>query len=134
MLPLGGMCFGFKGATLAAVAEVLSAIMTGMPHCSRLLAMAGPDLSTPRHLGHFFFVIDPKRFVSAGVYEAGMLAYLSDLRSQPSRSGTRIMAPGDREWAIETRRREHGIPLSEALAQALDELADRLHLPRLQYR
>lgn len=134
LLPLGGMSFGFKGAALAAIAEVLSAVMTGMPHCNLLLPMAGPDFSARRHLGHFFFVIDPKRFVSAGVYETGMRAYLSGLRSQPSRPGTRIMAPGDREWTLEAQRRVHGIPLSEGLAQSFDQLADRLHISRLQYR
>jgi len=133
LLPLGGMRFGFKGAALAAMAEVLSAVMTGMPHCNRLLGMAGPDFSTPRHLGHFFVVIDPKRFVTAEVYETSMRAYLNDLRSQPSRPNTRVMAPGDREWAVEAQRLEHGIPLSEPLARAFEELADRLRIPRLQY-
>lgn len=131
LLPLGGIRFGFKGAALAGTAEVLSAVMTGMPHCSRLLGMGGPDFSTPRHLGHCFIVIDPKRFVSAEVYEAGMHAYLSDLRAQPSRPDTRVMAPGDREWAVEAERRERGIPVSEPLAQAFDELADRLRISRL---
>jgi len=132
LLPLGGRRFGFKGAALAAMAEVLSAVMTGMPHCGRLLGMAGPDFSTPRHLGHLFLVIDPKRFVSAEVYEAGMHAYLNDLRSQPSRPGTCVLAPGDREWVVQAQRIEHGIPLSEPLVQAFDELADRLGIPRLQ--
>jgi LDH2 family malate/lactate/ureidoglycolate dehydrogenase len=42
------------------------------------------------------------------------------------------MAPGDREWAVEAERVEYGIPISEPLAQAFDELADRLSIPRLQ--
>jgi len=55
------------------------------------------------------------------------------LRSQPSRPNTRVMAPGDREWAVEAQRLEHGIPLSEPFARAFEELADRLRIPRLQY-
>lgn len=133
LLPLGGARYGYKGAGLAAMAEVLSAALTGMPHCSRILPMGGSDLSTPRHLGHFFIVIDPRRLVSPEVYDRGMRAYLGDLRRQPARANKRVMAPGDREWRVEEQRREHGIPISESLRQQFEELADRLHVPRLQY-
>lgn len=132
LLPLGGMHYGHKGAALASLAEVLSAMMTGMPHCSRLLAMVGPEFSTPRHLGHFFIVIDPDRFVSRELYDAAMHAYLSDLRRQPAREGARVMAPGDREWAIEAERAAHGIPISAPLWDEFDRLADRLAIHRLQ--
>jgi len=133
LLPIGGIRYGYKGAALASVAEILSAVMTGMPHCSRLLSMAGPDFSTPRHLGHFFIVIDPARFIPTAIYEAAMRAYLSDLRSQPTREGGKLMAAGDREWQVEAERREHGIPISESLAQGFDKLAAELHITRLQY-
>jgi len=128
----GGVRYGYKGAALASMAEVLSAVMTGMPHCNRLLSMAGPDFSTPRHLGHFFIVIDPKRFVSTELYNAAMCAYLSDLRTQCARAGKQVLAPGDREWAIEARRREQGIPIPKALNHDLNQLADRLHISRIQ--
>ncbi len=133
LLPLGGMRFGYKGAALAGLAEILSAVLTGMPHCSRLLGMIGPDLSTPRHLGHFFLVIDPKRFVSKEIYDIAIRAYLGDLRGQPSRDGTRVMAPGDREWAVESERLEKGIPVAASLQATFAGLADRLHIPQLRY-
>ena len=131
LLPIGGAAFGHKGAGLASMAEVLSAVMTGMPHCSCLPGMAGPDLSTPRHLGHFFVVIDPARFVSAEAYGQGMSAYLLDLRAQPGRGGTRVLAPGDREWAVEAQRREKGIPIVIPLANEFDRLAAELDIPPL---
>src|SRR5262249_22126206 len=115
LLPLGGMQFGHKGAALASMAEVLSAVMTGMPHCGRLLRMDGEDMSTPRHLGHFFVVIDPSRFVPRPIYEQGMSAYLDDLRRQTSRPGKTVIAPGDREWATEEERSSSGIPIPESL-------------------
>lgn len=133
LLPLGGIQYGYKGAGLAAMAEVLSAVLTGMPHCGRILPMGGADLSTPRHLGHFFLVIDPRRLVAPKVYERGVHAYLSDLRSQPARANTRVMAPGDREWSIEEQRERQGIPLGDSLRQQFEELADRLRIPRLTY-
>jgi ureidoglycolate dehydrogenase (NAD+) len=131
LLPVGGLRYGHKGAALASMAEVLSAVLTGMPHCGRLLAMSGPDLSTPRHVGHFFMVLDPRRFVSPEAYDAGMRAYLSDLRAQPARPGTQVMAPGDREWAVQSQRSAHGIPIPAPLAEEFDQLADRLGIARL---
>lgn len=133
LLPLGGICYGYKGAALASMIEVLSAIITGMPYCSQLPGMAGPDLSTHRRLGHFFIVIDLYRFVSLEMYSMAMEAYLRELRSQPGRQGVKVMAPGDREWAIEEQRRRQGIPIADQLKSDLDELADRLGVERLQY-
>lgn len=133
LLPIGGVHYGYKGAALASVAEILSAVMTGMGHCSRLLAMTGPDFSTPRHLGHFFVVIDPVRFLPAELYEAGMNAYLTDLRSQPARCGKQVMAPGDREWTVEAQRRRDGIPVSESLEREFAHLAEQLCVQPLRY-
>jgi ureidoglycolate dehydrogenase (NAD+) len=133
LLPLGGVNYGYKGAALASMVEVLSAVMTGMPHCSRLLGMAGPDFVTPRRLGHFFIVIDFRRFVSPEAYSAAMKAYLGDLRVLPGRDGTRVMAPGDREWAVEEDRQLNGIPVGDQLKIDLDELADSLGVARLTY-
>lgn len=131
LLPLGGVQFGFKGAALASMIEVLSAVMTGSPHCSQIPGMPGPDLSSHRRMGHFFIVIDPNRFVSAEVYRFGMRAYLHDLRNQESRSAIGVMAPGDREWAIEEARLHLGIPIPDQLRRELDGLADCLMVRRL---
>lgn len=131
LLPLGGLGFGHKGAGLASVIEVLSAVMTGAPHCTDLLGMVGPDLATPRRLGHFFIVIDPDRFVPRALYDAGMAAYLGSIRGAPARAGKKVMAPGDREWAVEIERSRDGIPVAPALRLAFDALADELGVARL---
>jgi ureidoglycolate dehydrogenase (NAD+) len=133
LLPLGGMLYGHKGAGLASMIEVLCAIVTGSPYCSTLPAMKGPDFSTPRHMGHFFFVIDYRRFVPQQAYEAGMEAYLRDLRSQPSKPGKKVMAPGDREWLVMEERRRLGIPVMRQLRTELEYLADRLSIERVHY-
>ena len=133
LLPLGGINYGYKGAALASMVEVLSAVMTGMPHCSRLLGMAGPDFVTHRRLGHFFIVIDPCRFVSSVVYNQAMDAYLGDLRATNGRKNMKVMAPGDREWLVEQDRQLDGIPVADQLKIDLDELADSLNVDRLVY-
>ena len=128
LLSLGGARFGFKGAGLAAMIEVLSAAVTGMAHCTRLLPMPGPDLSTPRRLGQFYIVINPDVFVPRPVYEAGIAAYLADLRATPARPGARVMAPGDREWACADVRSAGGIPVASALIREFADIAADLGL------
>jgi ureidoglycolate dehydrogenase (NAD+) len=128
LLAFGGARFGFKGAGLAAMIEVLSAALTGMGHCTRLLPMAGPDMSTPRRLGQYYIVIDPDAFVPRAVYEAGVAAYLTDLRATPAKQGARVMAPGDREWDCEGERSAAGIPMAPALIEEFSRIARDLGL------
>jgi LDH2 family malate/lactate/ureidoglycolate dehydrogenase len=134
LLPLGGERFGFKGAGLASMMEVLAAVMTGMAHCSRLLPMVGEDLSTPRRLGHLFIVLNPEAFVSRATYEQGMADYLGDLRASRAKPGRRVMAPGDREWASADQRAVTGIPMAPALLAEYREIAEMLGLDDLQQR
>src|SRR5690606_38785075 len=105
------------GASLASLMELPSAELTGMPPCSRLIAMGGPDLSPPRRRGHLFIVINPPVFVPRAVYVLGMAAYLADLRAAEGRAGQVVMAPGDREWAFRRERRRDGIPLPASLVE-----------------
>jgi LDH2 family malate/lactate/ureidoglycolate dehydrogenase len=134
LLPLGGRLYGYKGAGLASMIEVLSAVMTGSPYCGQLIAMKGPDFSTPRRLGHFFLALDYRRFVSAEIYESGIRAYLHDLRNQPAKAGRKVMAPGDREWAVMEDRKQRGIPIMRRLREQLDHLSDELGVKRIEYK
>lgn len=133
LLPLGGTHYGYKGAALASMVEVLTSVLTGMPHCSRLQAMAGPDFTTHRRLGHFFIVINPASYVSSELYAAGMLGYLGDLRAQPAKAGMKVLAPGDREWSVTDERTRYGIPVASQLKADLDALADRFKISRIAY-
>ena len=133
LLPLGGVRFGYKGAALASMIEVLTSVMTGMPYCALIPGMGGPDFTTRRKLGHYFIVIDPSRYVSEDMYKSGMLEYLRDLRSQPTKANAKVLAPGDREWAVADERARLGIPIATQLRIDLNALADRLQIPRIQY-
>jgi LDH2 family malate/lactate/ureidoglycolate dehydrogenase len=128
LLPLGGRQYGYKGAGLASMLEILSAVLTGMTHCGALLQMVGPDLATPRRMGQFYLVIDPDRFVSRAVFDSGMASYLAALRGSPAAAGTRVMAPGDREWEVERTRLAEGIPFPSPLRASFDPLADELKI------
>ena len=122
LAPLGG-AFGFKGAGLGGVAEIFSAVMTGMRISPDIMAMDDPDMSTPRELGGFIIALDPSAFVTAEIFSAGMRHYLTTLRNSPPREGMRVMAPGDREWEEAERRRGDGIPIDPATCRAFADIA-----------
>ncbi|WP_163648516.1 Ldh family oxidoreductase [Modicisalibacter sp. 'Wilcox'] len=131
LLPLGGADFGFKGAALAGMVEVLSASLSGMLHGFRLLPMLGEDMHTPRGIGHFFLVMNPGAFVEREVYERAIAAYLEDLRAQPAVEGREVLAPGDREWRCQAQRDAEGIPLDSANVAAYRQLAEALDVEPL---
>ncbi|MFQ0812568.1 oxidoreductase [Brucella anthropi] len=126
LLPLGGTDFGFKGAALAGLATLLSAVLTGSTLDTDFIPMYGSDdISTPRNMGHFVLVIDPAKFAGAEIFASGIKTYLAALRSAPSREGGgKVMAPGDREWAERSRREGEGIPIDRDTAKFLGFLKD----------
>ncbi|MDV3249979.1 Ldh family oxidoreductase [Devosia sp. BK] len=112
LLPLGGVDYGYKGAALAGVATLFSALLTGTTLDGDFIPMyGGDDISTPRNMGHFVLVIDPDKFAGREVFLRAIGRYLESLRGSRVREGGRVMAPGDREWAEMDKRREEGIPL-----------------------
>lgn len=124
LAPLGGE-FGFKGAALAGVAEILSAVLTGMKLSFDIVPMGGPDFSTPRGMGAFVLAIKPDAFIERQIFDAGMTRYLECLRNSPTREGCSVMAPGDREWRVAEERERNGITIDPATAQAFAELASK---------
>ena len=113
LLPLGGADYGYKGAALAGVATLFSALLTGSTLDTDFIPMyGGDDISTPRNMGHFVLVIDPDRFVGREMFGMMMTRYLTGLRGAPVRAGgERVMAPGDREWEEVARREAEGVPV-----------------------
>ena len=113
LLPLGGAEYGYKGAALAGVATLFSALLTGTTLDTDFIPMyGGEDISTPRNMGHFVLVIDPDKFVGRDLFGAMITRYLASLRAAPVRPGAeRVMAPGDREWDEMARRQQEGVPV-----------------------
>ena len=111
LLPLGGADFGYKGAGLAGLVTLLSAVLTGgtLDHEMRPMFRTD-DFHSPRNLGHFCLAIDPDRFVGRAAYDDAMARYLAALRAMPARAGERVLAPGDREWETEAAAPAHRHP------------------------
>ena len=133
LAPVGG-AFGFKGAALAGVAEIFSAVLSGMTLSFDIAPMGGPDFSTPRGMGAFVLALNPDAFLDRPQFEAGMARYMDTLRSSPVREACRVMAPGDREWQVAAQRRAEGVTLDPATSAGFAEWADRLGIPMVRPR
>ncbi len=106
LAPVGGRDYGYKGAALAGLAEVLGGVLTGM----RLsIEQDGLALADTR-MGHFVMAIDPTLFMTMESFAARLTAYLDAFKSQP---GT--YAAGGPEWERRRRREAEGIPLPDGL-------------------
>jgi len=127
LAPLGGE-FGFKGAGLAGLAEILSAVLTGMRLSVDIPPMEGPDFSTPRRLGAFVLAVRPDAFLPRADFDAAMSRYLSALRASPARRGMQVLAPGDREWEVARHRERHGVALDPDTEASFRQLAARFGL------
>ncbi|HWE17345.1 MAG TPA: Ldh family oxidoreductase [Hyphomicrobiaceae bacterium] len=127
LAPLGG-AFGYKGAGLAGLVEILSAVLSGMNLSPELAPMSGPDFATPRKLGAFVMALAPAAFLWQDDFHDGMKRYLSALRGSPARGGESVLAPGDREWAEADRRAANGIPIDPDTEKAFRTLASRYGL------
>jgi len=125
LLPLGGTSYGYKGAGLAAMVDVLCSAFTGMAHGAALPSFADTDTAQPVELGHFFIVLRPDVFQPLAMLNARVAEFLTDLRAQPARAGTRVMAPGDPEREAQADRRANGIPVDVATWTSLQNLAAR---------
>ncbi|MBB5752220.1 Ldh family oxidoreductase [Prosthecomicrobium pneumaticum] len=123
--PLGGADFGYKGAGLASMVDILCSAFTGMGHGATIDPLAGSDYSKTIPIGHFFLVMNPSIFQAFAAFDARVGAFLADLRRQPAHPGQTVMAPGDVEKAEAARRAEAGIPVDAVTWAALEAAAGR---------
>ena len=129
LLPLGGAGYGYKGAGLAAMIDVLCSAFTGMEHGAMFAAQGGPDFSAPIRIGHFFLILTPAVFQAIEAFDGRIAAMLHDLRRQPALDGERVMAPGDVEKEETVRRARDGVPVDRTTWQALEAAASRYGCP-----
>jgi len=118
--PVGGSGFGYKGAALAGLAEVLGGMLTGM----RLSIEQSGIVLADTKVGHFVMAIDPTTFVPGEVFAKRHATYLDGFKAQP---GT--MPAGGPEWARRVDRDARGIPLAHGLYQELKAAAEKAEVP-----
>lgn len=116
LAPIGG----YKGSGLSLVGEILAGVLTGSPFGSDADAHARREGG----VGHFLVAIDPAVFVSREQFEKDVERLVAEIRGTPPADGVeRILLPGEPEAETRARRLADGIPISDELAGALEQLA-----------
>jgi ureidoglycolate dehydrogenase (NAD+) len=120
VLPMGQ----HKGYGLAIALDILSGILTGSGFATGVKSLV-QQWQEPQHVGHFFIVIDPTRFLPWEEYSARMRACFQILRGarriDPERG---ILVPGDAEATLERERMVQGIPLPRKTLEILNGLTE----------
>jgi LDH2 family malate/lactate/ureidoglycolate dehydrogenase len=124
LAPLGGRQFGYKGAGLAGVAEVLGAMLMGM---NLSFEEEGRGLG-PSRLGHFVTVIDPASFIARDQFEDRLRTYLLAIARQ-STADEKIYAAGGPQWEARDDRARNGIPVDRALQTELTAAGAKVGVP-----
>jgi ureidoglycolate dehydrogenase (NAD+) len=107
--PLGG----HKGHCLGMMAEILCALLSGMPFDNELSHLYTPPFDEPRRVAHFFLALDLGAFRDPGDFRTDLSRLLGVVREQPAVPGERVIVPGDLESEAEAERSAHGIPLED---------------------
>ncbi len=132
LLPLGGAgetMAGYKGYDLATLVEILSAALCGGVFMKDLLGFAEDGSRRPYMLGHFFLAIDIEHFIPLEVSRritGQIMRALQNSRKAPGQE--RIYVAGEKEYEMEKRRREQGIPVNRNLRRELQTMRDDLDI------
>jgi LDH2 family malate/lactate/ureidoglycolate dehydrogenase len=127
ILPLGGEGeehSGHKGYGLALAVELLCAALSGASFSLQTYGVERADI------GHFFGAIDIEAFRPLADVKRDARAILDQLRHSPKADGhDRIYTHGEKGFAAERERREHGIPLGPKVVDALKKAGADLGVP-----
>jgi LDH2 family malate/lactate/ureidoglycolate dehydrogenase len=126
LAPLGGPRFGYKGAGLAGMIDLMSAALTGMRFGFEQDGKALGD----SELGHIAIAFDPGLLGDPGVTARRVAAYVAAAQAL-SGDGHTVHAAGGPQWLAKAERLRDGIPIPDALRGELDLVARRLGIAPL---
>ncbi len=144
LAPVGGPRYGYKGAGLAGMIDIMSAALTGMRLGFEQDGTALGDTLTgmrlgfeqdgtalgDTELGHIVIAIDPGLFGDAADAAERVAAYIRAAAAL-SGDGRVVQAAGGPQWRHKAERDAHGIPIPAALRAELNQTAEGLGLPAL---
>jgi len=132
LLPLGGLgelMGGHKGYGISVAFEVLSAALQNGSYLKGLHGFDEAGNRVPYKLGHFFLAIDIAHFVPVADFKRTAGEIVRRLRQSKKAPGQdRIWTAGEKEWEMEKRRPEEGVPVNANLQKNLLTMRDELGL------
>lgn len=130
LLPLGSTkeLGGHKGYALAAMVDILSAVLSGAnwgPFAPPFaLRQEIPTRSVGKGIGHFFGAMEIDGFMEVEEFKKRIDEWIKVFRQTKPADGTNgVLIPGDPEHEEEKIRKRNGIPLSDAVITDLLEVA-----------
>jgi LDH2 family malate/lactate/ureidoglycolate dehydrogenase len=120
LAPLGGRDFGYKGAGLGGLADILGGVLTGM----RLSCEQDGRNHSDSFLGHFIMAVDPTLLMPLEAFGMRLRDYFAAFALQPG-----AMPAGGPEWRCRDERLKLGIPLPPGLVADLRQAGDLAGLP-----
>jgi L-2-hydroxycarboxylate dehydrogenase (NAD+) len=131
LLPLGSdrETGGHKGYCLAAMVDILTAVLSGAnwgpfapPFASRMFL---PEESVGKGIGHFFGAMAIDGFMAPDVFKKRMDDWIRRFRATQPAPGTQgPLIPGDPEREAYEQRSQEGIPLVQAVVEDLHWVSD----------
>lgn len=125
-----------KGYGLSATVDILTAVLSGAnygPWVPPFVSFLEPP-SDPvgAGIGHFFGAMRVDGFRSADEFKQHLDNWIHRFKSAKTVDPAKqVIIPGEPEYAFEQERRLSGIPLIDAVAEDLNQLADKLKIERL---
>jgi len=112
---------GPKGYGLGVAIGILAGLLPGGEIGKTVVGTL--DVEYPCTKADLFLLLNPEVFGGGKTLSARVTAYREELRrSRPQKGFDRVMAPGDKERELRAERMESGIPLSEEVWHATEQL------------
>ncbi len=130
LLPLGGegeLHSGYKGYGLAAVVDIVSAVLSGAAYADLVYPKTRDGKPLPANLGHFFGAIRIDAFRPLDEFQRDMDDFVDRLRNADKASGAeRIYVAGEKEHEKTLKRKAEGIPLHPKVVATLTQIGQGL--------
>lgn len=132
LLPLGSTreLGGHKGYALAAMVDILTAVLSGAnwgPFAPPFaLRQEIPERSVGRGIGHFFGAMEIDGFMEVNEFKKRIDEWIAVMRNtKPAKGTDGVLIPGDPEHREEEIRKKEGIPLGEAVIKDLKAISNQ---------
>ena len=124
LLPMGG----HKGFGLSLLVDILCGVITGGAFQHQLKSMYRYP-NDPSNTAHLMIVINPLVFMSKRQLQERMSEFVHTIKTSPTWDpDAEMLLPGEIEYREEQERLRHGIPMSAALYEELQEIGNQLNL------